>query len=487
MSNSVPADRIRCLVEHPENPQGDFVLYWMIAARRTRFNFALEHAANRAETLGLPLLILEPLRLDYPWASERFHNFIIRGMRDNQRSLSRSSVTYYSYVEPKKGASKGLLEALSKRAALTVSDDSPTFFLAQMLRKTAQRLPGRLEVVDGNAIYPIRATTRVFTTAASFRRHLQKELPEHLAHMPRQNPLARRKLKTLKSLPASIVKRWPELELGIPQTNAVAFPIEGGVSALPGKGGPVAARRALAHFLDSSFPDYLCLRNEPAAQCQSYLSPYLHFGHISAHEIFLSVVGREDWSPGRLAERPNGSRTGWWGATEATEAFLDQLITWREIGHNMAAHEPAYQEYESLPVWAQTTLNQHASDPREYIYDADEFEAANTHDPLWNAAQTQLVREGTIHNYLRMLWGKKILEWTPHPRDALQVMIHLNNKYALDGRDPNSYSGIFWTLGRYDRAWGPERPIFGKVRYMSSKNTARKLKVSSYIEKYNGL
>jgi deoxyribodipyrimidine photo-lyase len=456
----------------------------MIAARRTRYNFALQHAADRAVALGLPLLIFEPLRLDYPWSSDRFHSFIIRGMRDNQRALAGSSVTYYPYVEPSKGASKGLLSALSTRAALIVSDDSPSFFLPQMLGKVAPKLTVRLEVVDGNGIYPIRATTRVFTTAASFRRHLQKELPEHLADMPQKNPLARRKLKTVKCLEPSIDKRWPQMHLEATNWNPAVLAIEHGVNAVPGKGGPVAAKKALTHFLDRSLSDYHRLRNEPAAECQSYLSPYLHFGHISAHEIFLALVGREDWSPERLALRPSGSRTGWWGVTEAAEAFLDQLITWREIGHNMAALDPAYQEYESLPAWANATLEQHASDPREHVYDLDAFESAKTHDPLWNAAQTQLVREGTIHNYLRMLWGKKILEWTPNPRDALQVMIELNNKYALDGRDPNSYSGIFWTLGRYDRAWGPERPIFGKVRYMSSKNTARKLKVGSYLEKY---
>jgi deoxyribodipyrimidine photo-lyase len=213
----------------------------------------------------------------------------------------------------------------------------------------------RLEVVDGNGIYPIHATTRVFTTAASFRRHLQKELPEHLANMPKKNPLARRKIKPLQNLAPSILKRWPPMQLNAKESNLTPPAIAGDVCSLPGMGGAVAARKALAYFLDHCFADYLRLRNEPAAECQSYLSPYLHFGHISAHEIFLAIVAREDWSPGRLAEKPNGSRTGWWGATEATEAFLDQLITWRELGHNMAALDPAYREFESLPAWAQAT------------------------------------------------------------------------------------------------------------------------------------
>ena len=163
--------------------------------------------------------------------------------------------------------------------------------------------------------------------------------------------------------------------------------------------------------------------------------------------------------------------------------FLDQLITWRELGYNMCALRDDYDRYESLPFWAEKTLQDHTKDRRLYKYTIDQFEAGKTHDPLWNAAQMQLVREGRLHNYLRMLWGKKILEWSGSPPEALRIMIELNNKYGLDGRDPNSYSGIFWVLGRYDRPWGPERAIFGKIRYMSSEHTARKIRVKDFIKK----
>lgn len=242
--------------------------------------------------------------------------------------------------------------------------------------------------------------------------------------------------------------------------------------------------RTLRAFIRDRLAAYATDRNQPEARAQSYLSPYLHFGHISAHQVFAEVTAVDDWSPERLAAKPNGSRRGWWGASEAVESFLDELITWREIGHNMSAHRSDHADYGSLPGWALETLAAHAADPRPVIYSLDELEAAETHDQLWNAAQRQLLQEGIIHNYLRMLWGKKILEWSPSPRQALDAMIQLNNKYAIDGRDPNSYSGIFWVLGRYDRAWGPEREIFGKVRYMSSENTARKLQVAGYIERY---
>jgi len=169
----------------------------------------------------------------------------------------------------------------------------------------------------------------------------------------------------------------------------------------------------------------------------------------------------------------------------ASEGFMDELVTWREVCLNTCENRPRdYGRYESLPDFAKKTLAEHADDPRPHVYTLEQFENAETHDPLWNAAQNQLRREGIIHNYLRMLWGKKILHWTRSPREALEVMVHLNNRWALDGRDPNSWAGIMWVLGRFDRAWGPERPVFGKVRYMTSDNTARKYNVKAYVARY---
>jgi deoxyribodipyrimidine photo-lyase len=202
--------------------------------------------------------------------------------------------------------------------------------------------------------------------------------------------------------------------------------------------------------------------------------------------VLDKLGAREGWREARLGRRRDGKREGFWGMSREAEAFLDELVTWRELGLNFCARREDYDRYESLPEWARRTLEAHAADRRTHLYDLDAFARAATHDPVWNAAQRQLLAEGRIHNYLRMLWGKKILEWTPHPREALRVMIELNNKYALDGRDPNSYSGIFWVLGRYDRPWAPERPIFGVVRYMSSDNTVRKLRIKRYLERWGG-
>ena len=170
--------------------------------------------------------------------------------------------------------------------------------------------------------------------------------------------------------------------------------------------------------------------------------------------------------------------------TASAEAFLDQLVTWRELGYNMCTCHSDYSSYDSLPAWARKTLDAHRDDPRPYRYGYEELRDAETHDAVWNAAQRQLRSEGILQNYLRMLWGKKILEWSATPQAALEVMIDLNDRYALDGRNPNSCSGIFWCLGRYDRAWGPIRPIFGSVRYMSSENTKRKLKMRDYLDRY---
>jgi deoxyribodipyrimidine photo-lyase len=265
-----------------------------------------------------------------------------------------------------------------------------------------------------------------------------------------------------------------------------ALPIDHSVAPTPIRGGASAADRTLREFIDHRLERYSDERNRPETKATSGLSPYLHFGHISAHEVFLEIMRRERWTPEDVVPPANGRRAGWWGLSANAEAFLDQLVTWRELGFNVCHHRPDHDRWESLPDWATATLSRHARDRREYLYTVDEFANAETHDALWNAAQTQLLREGTIHNYLRMLWGKKILEWTSEPREALEVMVELNNRYALDGRDPNSYSGIFWVLGRHDRPWGPERPIFGTVRYMSSTNTARKFPVRKYLERYGG-
>jgi deoxyribodipyrimidine photo-lyase len=267
-----------------------------------------------------------------------------------------------------------------------------------------------------------------------------------------------------------IPRRWPPAETKLLQGDfdtLRTLPIDHRVGPTPIQGGSRAGAAVLRRFLTTRLTRYSEDRNHPDDDVTSGLSPYLHFGYISVHEVAANVMKTENWSQTGLNSRATGARSGWWGMSPSAEGFLDELVTWRELGFNMAWQRLDFEEYDSLPDWSRATLAKHAKDHRPHVYSLREFEEARTHDSLWNAAQIQLLREGRIHNYLRMLWGKKILEWSSSPREALAIMIELNNKYALDGRDPNSASGIFWVLGRYDRPWGPERPIFGTVRYMS--------------------
>ncbi len=482
--SEVPAIRIRALNDAPLSTSGEYVLYWMIANRRLQSNFSLQRAIDWSNELQKPLIILEALRSGYRWASQRIHRFIIEGMADNAKALETHDVLYYPYVEPDHDEGKGLLKALSSRACVIITDNFPCFMLPRMSAAAAKQSKVRMEAIDSNGIYPMYDTDRVFTKAHSFRRHLQKTIVPHLQDFPLVDPLDAYDAGTAK-LPEEITQRWPLRSLQeLTKLDWIAdLPIDQKVLPAPIKGGSQQAQQQLDDFL-TMLPRYHEDRNHPDKDPSSGLSPYLHFGHISAHTIFTQCMQQDKWELDNIAEKPNGSRNGWWGASEAVEAFLDELITWREIGYNMCAHTDNYDQYESLPDWARKTMEEHLDDSREYIYSLEEFEQANTHDKVWNAAQRQLIQEGRIHNYLRMLWGKKIYEWTATPQDALSVMIELNNKYALDGRNPNSYSGIFWVLGRYDRAWGPERKVFGKIRFMSSENTARKLKAKEYFKTY---
>jgi len=344
--------------------------------------------------------------------------------------------------------------------------------------------------VDSNGILPMWVPERVFSAAYHFRRFLQKSLPEHLPEFPDpdplEQPLPRAPSTAGDLLPEEAFRRWPRAtrELLSGASEALrALPVDPSVTPVPYAGTRTAALETLRTFLARGLPRYADDRNHPDLEVSSGLSPYLHFGAISAQEVFSGVASAEGWTPLRLSDRTDGARAGWWGMGSGAEAFLDQLVTWRELGFNLSARRDDVAAYESLPGWARGTLEAHSGDPRPHTYTLEEFREARTHDPLWNAAQRQLLQDGIIHNYLRMLWGKKILEWSPSPRVALEVMIELNDRLAVDGRDPNSYSGIFWCLGRYDRGW-PERPVFGKVRSMSSEATKRKVLLKKYLDRF---
>jgi deoxyribodipyrimidine photo-lyase len=481
----IPDSRLRVVNDRPARPGGDFVLYWMTAFRRLEWHYGLQRAAGMAAELGRPLVVLEALRCDYPWASDRIHRFVLEGMAEHADRLRRGPVYYYPYVEPAPGAGRGLLRTLARRACLVIGDDWPGSFHPRLL-ESASDIPARLELVDAAGLLPVRAGPGAFATAHAFRRFLQRELPHHLGAGPAPAPLRRGIPRA--APPASIFERWPPANLArlLGNGGLASLPVDHDVGTAPIAGGRRAARRALDEFLSRRLAAYADRRNDPSRGGTSGLSGYLHFGHVSVHEILHEVAQLEGWEPSRPWPSATGRREGWWGMSRPAEAFLDQLVTWRELGLNAAARDPAYEGLASLPEWASRSLSRHAADRRTPCYAVDQLEAGATHDRLWNAAQHQLVAEGTIQGYLRMLWGKKILEWSPDPESARDAMVHLNNRYAVDGRDPNSYSGILWCLGKYDRPWGPERPVFGTVRYMSSANTARKYKTEPYVTRQLG-
>lgn len=489
-ADSIAALRITAVNDGDIAPRGDYVLYWMIAARRTAWSFALDHAIARAGQLGRPLVVLEPLRAGYPWASDRMHVFVLRGMADNARAFAAANIAYLPYVEPAAGDGRGLVAALAKKACLIVTDEQPGFFLPRMVAAAGAAIGVAIEQVDGNGILPLRAAETAFSTAMAFRRHMQKTIHPHLGAAPSPAPLdALPRGVAGGELPGAVIRRWkparPALLAAEPSALA-ELAIDHGVAPVADRGGARDAGEVLDDFIARKLARYGEGHNHPDDDAASGLSAFLHFGHISAHEVVARVWKAARWNPSRLADKPSGKRNGWWGLPAASEAFLDELITWRELGYGFCFHRADYDQYASLPEWAKRTLAEHAGDPRPERYTRHALETAATADPIWNAAQRELVATGRIHNYLRMLWGKKVLEWSSSPRAALATLIELNNKYALDGRDPNSYSGIFWTFGRFDRPWAPIRPIFGSIRYMSSAATRRKLHLRDYLARWDG-
>jgi deoxyribodipyrimidine photo-lyase len=356
-----------------------------------------------------------------------------------------------------------------------------------MVQAAASRVDTLLESVDSNGLLPLAAADRAYTAASHFRRFVQRELIGHLRVPPASRPLEGLDLPRLERLPDAITRRWPAADERLLRDPAAlaALPIDHAVSVADLRGGERAAARRLDTFVRERLDRYGDRHNDPDADITSRLSPYLHFGHVSAHEVFDAVMRHERWSLSRVRSKPaSGAREGWWGVSASAEAFLDQLVVWRELAYNTCAQRPRdYDRYESLPAWALATLSDHRRDRRLHRYTREDFESAATHDALWNAIQRQLRREGWFHNYMRMLWGKKILEWSGSPREALDTMVHIMNRWSLDGRDPNAYAGYFWTLGRYDRPW-PERPVFGKVRSMSSERTRQKVDVERYLARF---
>ena len=364
----VPPERIRAASAAPVRRDGEYVLVWTTAFRRTSWNFTLDRAVEWSRDLHRPILVLEALRAAYPHASDRLHAFVLQGMADSDRAYADAGIAYHPYVEPAPGAGRGLLAALAARACLVVTDDAPFFFLPRMLAAAAERLPVLVEAVDGNGLLPVRLAPTTFPTAYAFRRYLQVELPERLSAFPSTDPLDADGAAGA-TIPDEVSSRWPRAapELLAASPAALrALPIDHGVAPVAdARGGSVAGRAVLSSFIGERLQRYL-ERSNPDADGSSGLSPWIHFGQVSTHEVFRALARHESWKPARLGLGRGGKREGFWGMSPQAESFLDELVTWREVGFNMLVRRPeAAHDFESLPPWAIRTLDAHAGDRRD--------------------------------------------------------------------------------------------------------------------------
>lgn len=507
--------RIRKANDRPINSKGSYVLYWCQMSRRLTHNHSIDYAISLAQSLKKPLVIYEGLKLNYPWANARIHQFMLEGMQEQVRTAKKMGFNYWPFVETPEDSGHGLVRKIVSDACVLVTDDYPAYIVPSHIRAISKASEIAVHAVDGNGMIPLSLLGTIVGAAAHLRPRIHKLFAEGWEHRATQEPEAPKG----KIDPPFEVWQPPEkLEEWVQ-----ALPIDQSVKPVPIHGGAKAGRETLDIFVSKKLKHYGTERNhpnDPEKGCASGLSPYLHFGHVSIQEVCEVVLGKK-WTLKELNLKTR-NKDDFFCREASVNGFLDEAITWRDLGFHWhyckdraadANHakrkfkswqnpnEPASFNFESmdfshrekgtlesvLPAWAWKTLSDHARDRREQLYTVQQFEAAETHDPLWNAAQNELVHTGKIHNYLRMLWAKKVLEWSETPEEAYQILEYLNNKYAIDGRDPNSYTGILWCFGLFDRPWPPERKVFGNIRFMSSDNTSKKFKLAEYLEYVDSL
>jgi deoxyribodipyrimidine photo-lyase len=480
------SDRVFKRNQNEPNSDGEYVLYWMQINRRFHYNFALEYAVGWANKLDKPLLILEAFSCDYPWATDRSHTFMMQGMKEHLDYAEDQSLNYVSFVEQEPGQYENLLKKLASNATVLVTDEYPVFIMRERNEQYPKQMDLPYITVDSNGLIPLGLTDKDPYSAYFFRKIMQKNFIEAYTNPPQQHPMDNLENTMAVEIDDSVFHGLPKAKDALNNISGFisGLDINHDVPPVDLHGGRSAATGMLGQFIKNALLEYDDKRNDPDEKKTSQLSPWLHFGKISEYEIVRAVLEHQPkgWDLDKITFN-KGSTGGFFNGDPNVDGFLDEVITWREVGYHFAHHRPDYDQIDSLPDWVQKTMDEHRDDPREWIYSYDELKNSQTHDDIWNAAQTQLREEGIIHNYLRMLWGKKVIEWTPDYKTALKYLIDLNNTYAIDGRDPNSYSGIFWCFGRFDRAW-QERPIFGKLRYMTSNSTRKKVKLKQYLDKY---
>jgi len=434
-------ERIQDLNHHAPRP-GQYVAYWMQASQRAQCNHALEYAVRQANELDLPLVVCFGLADRYPEANARHYAFMLEGLTETRAALERRGAAFVV----RRGDPADIAIGVARDAALLVADRGYLRHQREWRRRVSDEAGCAVIQVEADAVVPVEAASpKAEYAAATLRPKLRRRLVEFLVPLA-DTPLRRR------SPPASGAS--PQLgELDVEAVPPVTRFHEGGARR---------ARHLLDRFIEQRLVDYAERRNDPGGTCYSDLSPYIHFGQLSPLEIALRVL-----------EAPAGP---------GTDAFLEELIVRRELSLNFAHYTDNYDTYEAVPAWARRTLADHASDAREHAYGRDELEAAQTHDPYWNAAMREMVSSGKMHPYMRMYWAKKILEWSSSPEEAFEAALALNNRHFLDGRDPNSYAGVAWCFGLHDRPWA-ERPVFGKVRTMTAGGLERKFDMAAYVDR----
>jgi deoxyribodipyrimidine photo-lyase len=450
-----PNPRLRLLRPGEPDPEGRCILYWMQRSQRGRDNPALNLAIELGLAFGLPILAVFGLTARFPMAGRRHYRFLLEGLVDAKTDLARRQVPLVVRIgEPAKVV---LAVARETRAAVVVGDENPVKIGEVWRQAVARALRVPLVLVDADVVVPTSLFPNEEYAARTIRPKIHRVWEQYLKPIP--NPKA--------SIP------WREAAIPRGEALDVKLLLEqlspGGAGEVPHyRGGTAEAIKRLRRFVSERLPVYDAGRNDPNRPVTSELSAHLHFGQISP--VTIALAARASGAP-----RP------------AIDAFLEELIVRRELAVNFVARNSDYDRLAGCPFWARATLVRHAADPRPVIYSTAQFEAAETHDPLWNAAQREMVLTGRMHGYLRMYWAKKILHWSPDAQTALAIALALNDCYQVDGRDPNGYTGIAWAIGgKHDRAW-PERPIFGTVRFMSYESTSRKFDAKAYIARIDAI
>ena len=446
----VPEQRLSLLNDKPQLVEKDYVLYWMQASQRVSENPALSFAVYTANRLHKPLVVCFGITGDFPQASGRHYQFMLEGLQDVAKALSDRGIRFFISGE-------GPVQCATQRAkdaAVVITDCAYGVTERSWRKVVAEHIDCSLIQVESNVVVPVTtASSKEEYSAATLRRKIEPMIVHFVQSIPLYDV-------TIKSEDIDLGKSELTL-LSLRKTmDAVGVSHEAAVCTWI-TGGEIAANKRLNEFVDTRLEGYEQHHNDPADPYVSYLSPYLHFGQISPVTIYHAVVKQ---------------------AYPSIPAFVEQLIVRRELAMNFVYFNLLYHHYEGRPEWARDSLENHSIDRRPIRYSEDELLSAKTHDPYWNAAQNELVHLGTMHGYMRMYWGKKILEWSASPKIAFEIALDFNNRFQLDGRDPNGYAGVAWCFGKHDRPW-VERPIFGNIRYMNDKGLERKFAIKKYVER----